>query len=76
MTTTWGVAPVVRMLPPGQQLDGRTTQQWALVIGDGLSNRAVIEGSGEELWRFAVCVGAAVRMNSPMDQAMAGGASA
>ena len=68
MTTTWEIAPVVKLLSPGQEIDGRITTEWALVLGDGLSNRAVIEGTREELFRFAVHVGAAAQLSGYTEQ--------
>lgn len=62
MTVLWGIAPVARLLPPGREVDGRNSQQWTLVIGYP-PEQAVIEGTREELFRFAVCVGAAAGLD-------------
>lgn len=62
MTATWGIAPVVCLLPPGNKVDSRVLDQWALVVGHP-PDQAVIEGTREELFRFAVCVGAAVQID-------------
>lgn len=62
MTTLWGIAPVVCLLPPGREVDWHSSDEWSLVIGYP-PNQAVIEGTREELFRFAMCVGVAVEID-------------